>query len=174
MKWSTLTLGSVEFLDMVGGDLEVPPDEYLEVEDEASWNLVESGERSPKWAPNSSSLSLAQKSPHQLGRIRQRLQGPEQVHRQLRLTQLQSIVMSSLLFGAESPKAQLHSLKVGFAACPGGLEIFFRHDFAWSNRKQILLSQLRWVCWFCGCTVKNAVEALINSFPSHGFVVSLT
>ena len=33
---SAVTLGSVEFLDMVGGDLEVPPDEYLEVEDEAS------------------------------------------------------------------------------------------------------------------------------------------
>ena len=33
---STVTLWSVEFLDMVGGGLEVPPDEYFEVEYEAS------------------------------------------------------------------------------------------------------------------------------------------
>ena len=48
MKSSTLTLGSVEFLDMVSGDLEVPPDEYFEVEKRSSQNCGESGERSMK------------------------------------------------------------------------------------------------------------------------------
>ena len=42
---STVTLGSVEFLDMVGGDLEAPPDEYFEVEIMASNSDDESGER---------------------------------------------------------------------------------------------------------------------------------
>ena len=45
MGW-TVTLGSVEFLDMVGGDLEAPPDEYFEVEIMSSRIDVKSGERS--------------------------------------------------------------------------------------------------------------------------------
>ena len=45
-KQSALTLRSVEFLDMVGGDLEAPPDEYFEVEIMASRIDDESGERS--------------------------------------------------------------------------------------------------------------------------------
>ena len=43
---STVTLGSVEFLDMVGGDLEAPLDEYFEVEIMASRIDDGSGERS--------------------------------------------------------------------------------------------------------------------------------
>ena len=43
---SAVTLGSVEFLDIVGGDLEAPPDEYFEVEIMASRIDDESGERS--------------------------------------------------------------------------------------------------------------------------------
>ena len=48
--WMTVRLAetfeSVEFLDMVGGDLEAPPDEYFEVEIMASRIDDESGERS--------------------------------------------------------------------------------------------------------------------------------
>ena len=40
-----VTLWSVEFLDVAGGDLEVPPDEYFEVEIMASRIHDESGER---------------------------------------------------------------------------------------------------------------------------------
>ena len=43
------TLGSAEFSGWVGGDLEVPPDEYFEDEDEASKKVVERGERWSKW-----------------------------------------------------------------------------------------------------------------------------
>ena len=43
---SAVTLGSVEFLDIVGGDLEAPLDEYFEVEIMASRIGDESGERS--------------------------------------------------------------------------------------------------------------------------------
>ena len=42
------TLMYVEFLEVVGGDLEVPPDEYFEVEKRSSQNCGESGERSMK------------------------------------------------------------------------------------------------------------------------------
>ena len=46
MMVSLDTLGPVEFLDIVGGDLEAPPDEYFEVEIMASRIDDESGERS--------------------------------------------------------------------------------------------------------------------------------
>ena len=46
---STVSLWSAEFLDMVSGDLEVPPDEYFELEIMASRSDGESGERWPKW-----------------------------------------------------------------------------------------------------------------------------
>ena len=42
---STVTLWSAEFLDMVSGDLEVPPDKYFELEIMASRSDDESGER---------------------------------------------------------------------------------------------------------------------------------
>ena len=40
-----VTLWSVEFLDVVGGDLEAPPDEFFEVEIMSSRIDDESGER---------------------------------------------------------------------------------------------------------------------------------
>ena len=57
MKSSTLTLGSVEFLDMVGGDLEVPPDEYFGLEKKSSKTDLLYRERSPICPPNSTSFS---------------------------------------------------------------------------------------------------------------------
>ena len=50
--WETMgasgTLGYVEFSEVVGGDLEVPPDEHFEVEKRSSQSCGESGERSMK------------------------------------------------------------------------------------------------------------------------------
>ena len=40
---SVVTLGSVEFLEVVGGDFEVPPDEYFEVKKRSSQNWGENG-----------------------------------------------------------------------------------------------------------------------------------
>ena len=45
---SAVTLGFAEFSGWVGGDLEVPPDEYFEVEIMASRSDGDSGERCPK------------------------------------------------------------------------------------------------------------------------------
>ena len=50
---SSGTLESVEFLEVVGGDLEVAPDENFEVKDEDSQILDESGESSSNWSTNS-------------------------------------------------------------------------------------------------------------------------
>ena len=50
---SSDTLGSVEFLEVVGGDLGVAPDENFEVKDEDSKILDESGESSSNWSTNS-------------------------------------------------------------------------------------------------------------------------
>ena len=54
---SSGTLGSVEFLDMVGGDLEVPPDEYFGLEKKSSESDLLWRERSPICPPNSTSFS---------------------------------------------------------------------------------------------------------------------
>ena len=57
MKSSTLTLGSVEFLGLVVGDLEVPPDEYFGLEKKSSKTDLLYRERSPICPPNSTALS---------------------------------------------------------------------------------------------------------------------
>ena len=51
-KWSTLTLGSVEFLEVVGGDLEVLPEEKSEVKVDCPQNDPFSRERSTNWSRN--------------------------------------------------------------------------------------------------------------------------
>ena len=54
---STVTLGSVEFLEVVGGDLEVPPDEELEAEVRGPKFLASLGERCRNCTTNWSPLS---------------------------------------------------------------------------------------------------------------------
>ena len=54
---STGTLESVEFLDVVGGDLEVPPDENFGLKKKSSKNLLTSGERCRIFPSNWSPLS---------------------------------------------------------------------------------------------------------------------
>ena len=55
--WSTLTLESVEFLGLVVGDLEVPPDEGFDLKVKSAQNHLISRERSPICPPNSTALS---------------------------------------------------------------------------------------------------------------------